>query len=84
MGVYNPLKSNFKDYRQQRLDNLKNILIERGDASNEQIVLKILPKHKPEYIYHTAALPLAKIDNLNAKEASIGSVDATRNILRRV
>ena len=72
----NPLKSNFKDYRQQRLDNLKNILIERGDASNEQIVLNILQKHKPEYIYHTAALPLAKIDNLNAKEASIGSVDS--------
>ena len=62
----NPLKSNFKDYRQQRLDNVKNILIERGDASNEQIVLKLLQKYKPEYIYHTAALPLAKIDNLNA------------------
>lgn len=77
----NPLKSDFRDYRQQRLDGVKNIIIERGDASNEQIVLKLLQKYKPEYIYHTAALPLAKIDNLNAKEASIGSVDATRNIL---
>ena len=55
--------------------------IERGDANNSQIVLKLLRKYKPELIYHTAALPLAKIENLNAKEASIGSVDATRNIL---
>ena len=77
----NPLKNNFKDYRQQRIENTKNIIVERGDASNEHIILKLLQKYKPELIYHTAALPLAKIDNLNAKEASIGSVDATRNIL---
>jgi len=76
-----PLKSNFKDYRQQRLENVKNIIIERGDANNQQITLKLLQKYKPKFIYHTAALPLAKIENLNAKEASIGSVDATRNIL---
>ena len=77
----NPLKNNFKDYRQQRIENTKNIIVERGDASNEHIILKLLQKYKPELIYHTAALPLAKIENLNAKEASIGSVDATRNIL---
>ena len=77
----NPLRSNFYDYRQQRLIKLKNLKIERGDANNSQIVLKLLRKYKPELIYHTAALPLAKIENLNAKEASIGSVDATRNIL---
>jgi len=77
----NPLRSNFYDYRQQRLIKLKNVKIERGDANNSQIVLKLLRKYKPELIYHTAALPLAKIENLNAKEASIGSVDATRNIL---
>ncbi len=77
----NPLKITFKDYRQQRIEANKNIIVERGDASNEHIVLKLLHKYKPEIIYHTAALPLAKIENLNAKEASIGSVDATRNIL---
>ena len=77
----NPIRSNFYDYRQQRLIKLKNVKIERGDANNSQIVLKLLRKYKPELIYHTAALPLAKIENLNAKEASIGSVDATRNIL---
>ena len=79
--LINPLRSNFYDYRQQRLIKLKNLKIERGDANNSQIVLKLLRKYKPELIYHTAALPLAKIENLNAKEASIGSVDATRNIL---
>jgi len=76
-----PLKVNFYDYRKQRLGNSKNIIVERGDANNNQIVLKLLQKYKPELVYHTAALPLAKIENLNAKEASIGSVDATRNIL---
>ena len=80
----NPLKVNFQDYRQQRLDKVKNVIIERGDANNSQIVLKLLKKYKPELIYHTAALPLAKIENLNAKEASIGSVDATRNILENL
>ncbi len=80
----NPLKINFQDYRQQRLDKIKNVIIERGDANNSQIVLKLLQKYKPELIYHTAALPLAKIDNLNAKEASIGSIDATRNILENL
>lgn len=77
----NPLGSDFKDYRKERIEDNKNIVIERGDASNEYIILKLLQKYKPEIIYHTAALPLAKIENLNAKEASIGSVDATRNIL---
>ena len=32
-------------------------------------------------IFHTAAVPLAKIDNLNANEAKNGSVDTTSNIL---
>ena len=46
-----PLKSNFKDYRQQRLENVKNIIIERGDANNQQITLKLLQKYSFDYIY---------------------------------
>ena len=40
--------------------------------------------YKPKLIFHTAAIPLAKIDNLNANEAKTGSVDTTTNILECV
>jgi len=80
----NPLKSNYNDYRQKRLISGSKFIIERGDASNSQITLKLIQKYKPQFIYHTAALPLAKIENLNATEASIGSVDATRNLIENL
>lgn len=80
----NPLKQSYYDYRQKRLISDKKFIIERGDASNSQITLKILQKYKPQYIYHTAALPLAKIENLNATEASIGSVEATRILIENL
>lgn len=80
----NPLKPNYNDYRQKRLNDDKKFVIERGDASNSQITLKIIQKYRPQYIYHTAALPLAKIENLNPAEASIGSVDATRNLIENL
>ena len=80
-GHINPLKKNYQDFRQLRLKDNKKIIIERGGAENFSIVLKLIDKYKPEYIYHTAALPLAKVDNLNAMETSIGSIDATRNII---
>lgn len=80
----NPLKSNYNDYRQKRIIGSKKFIIERGDASNTQITLKLIQKYKPTLIYHTAALPLAKIKNLNATEASIGSVDATKNLIENL
>ena len=83
-GHINPLKKNYQDFRQLRLKNNKKIIIERGDAENFSILLKLIDKYKPEYIYHTAALPLAKVDNLNAKETSVGSIDATRNIIENL
>ena len=76
----NPLKTNYNDYRQKRIISDKRFIIERGDASNSQIVLNLLKKYKPSLVYHTAALPLAKIENLNATEASIGSIEATKGI----
>ena len=80
----NPLKSNYNDYRQKRLINGSKFIIERGDANNSQITLKLIQKYRPQFIYHTAALPLAKIENLNPTEASIGSVDATRNLIENL
>lgn len=77
----NPLKSNYKDYRGARFNNLNKIIIERGDATDPMIVLKILEKYNPEIIFHTASIPLAKLDNLNSLENRQGSVDSTINIL---
>jgi len=80
-GYINPTKKNFYDFRKKRLDLIKNKIIERCDTNNFKSVFEIIKKHKPEIIFHTAALPLAKLDNLNTDEAKIGSVDSTVNIL---
>ena len=80
-GYMNPTKKNFFDFRKKRLDLIENKIIERCDTNNFKSVLEIVKKHEPELIYHTAALPLAKLDNLNTDEAKIGSVDSTVNLL---
>lgn len=83
-GFINPLKKSFTDFRKYRFDNTKNIIVERGDAKDFRLIYKILDSYKPKLIFHTAAIPLAKIDNLNANEAKIGSIDTTTNILECV
>ena len=67
--------------RKYRFRNTKNIIIERGDAKDFKLIYKILNLYKPKFIFHTAAVPLDKIDNLNANESKNGSVDTTTNIL---
>ena len=81
VGFVNPLKETFSDLRKYRFHNTKNIIIERGDAKDFRLIYKLLDLYKPKIIFHTAAIPLAKIDNLNANESKIGSVDTTTNIL---
>ena len=80
-GYIKPIKDNFVDFRKQRFPSLKNIIIERCDTSNYKALSSIINKYKPNYIYHTAALPLAKVSNLNNEEAKISSVDSTVNII---
>ena len=80
-GFINPLKENFSDLRKYRFQGKKNIVIERGDAKDFRLIYKILNLYKPKLIFHTAAIPLSKIENLNANESKIGSVDTTTNIL---
>ena len=80
-GFINPLKENFSDLRKYRFQEKKNIVIERGDAKDFRLIYKILNLYKPKLIFHTAAIPLSKIENLNANESKIGSVDTTTNIL---
>lgn len=83
-GFINPLRNTYADFRKLRFSSYKKIIVERGDARDFRLVYKILNKYKPKLIFHTAAVPLAKIDNLNAKEAKGGSVDTTTNILECV
>ena len=80
-GYMNPIKDGFVDFRKQRFKSLKNIIIERCDTSNYKALSSIINKYKPNYIYHTAALPLAKVSNLTNEEAKISSVDSTVNII---
>ena len=80
-GFINPTKESFIDQRKYRFKDKKNIIIERGDAKDFRLIYKIIDLYKPEIIFHTAAIPLAKIDNLNANEAKVGSIDTTTNIL---
>ena len=80
-GYMNPTKKSFIDYRRKRLNLIKNKIIERCDTTNFKSVFNVISKHKPEIIYHTAALPLAKLDNINSDEARLGSVDSTTNLI---
>ena len=79
VDVTNP---RYQDYRKFRFDGImKKIIIERGDAKFYGVVSSIINKYKPNYIFHLASLPLAKIDNLNVEEAFESSVTATSNII---
>ena len=62
-GFINPLKENFSDLRKYRFKEKKNILIERGDAKDFRLIYKILNLYKPKLVFHTAAIPLSKIEN---------------------
>jgi len=83
-GFVNPLKNTYKDLRKYRFKETKNIIVERGDAKDFKLIYKILDLYKPKLIFHTAAVPLAKIENLNASESKEGSIDTTTNILESI
>ncbi|MBB28953.1 MAG: 3-beta hydroxysteroid dehydrogenase [Gemmatimonadetes bacterium] len=75
----------FVDYRKLRMQDIEDkVVIERGEAKYFSVVFHILNHYRPEYIFHLAALPLAKLQNLNTQEAQEGSVVSTSNILEAV
>lgn len=78
-------RKEFKDYRYLRIQGIENrIIIERGEAKYFSVIINLLEKYRPHYIFHLAALPLAKLQNLNAYEALDGSVISTTNILESI
>ena len=72
------VRQEFTDYRSKRLEGIKDrVIIERGEAKHFGVLSRLLDKYRPTYVFHLAALPLAKLDNLNVEEAREGSVDST-------
>ncbi len=87
-----PLKAAYGDFRKNRFNNIinekeyvksrtKRIIVERGNAADPKITIELLKKYKPKIIYHTAAIPLARINNPVSREFREGSVDTTTNLL---
>src|SRR5262249_17834296 len=75
----------FSDYRAARLLGMRDrVVIERGDARFVTVLLRLLETYRPQYIFHLAALPLAKLNNLSTEEAREGSVDGTSKILELI
>lgn len=75
-------RPNFIDFRRKRIEDFADkLIIERGEAKYYSVMNTIIEKYRPLYIYHLAALPLAKIDNINTQEGIEGSVESTSNIL---
>jgi len=76
------LRPEFIDYRRHRLEGIvDDVIIERGEAKYFGVLSSLFEKYRPDYIFHLAALPLAKLHNLNVQEAREGSVDSTGFIL---
>lgn len=76
------VRDGFIDYRKLRIRGIEErVIIERGEAKYTSVIFSVLNKYRPVYIFHLAALPLAKIQNLNTQEAQEGSVVSTSNIL---
>lgn len=72
----------FTDYRQLRLRGVEDrVIVERGDAGFFSVINRLLDQYRPKYVFHLAALPLAKLDNLNSEEAREGTVVSTSNLM---
>jgi len=75
----------FFDYRKFRTRGIEDrIIIERGDARFFSVIASLLKIYRPELIYHLAALPIAKLPNLNSEEVIEGCVTSTSNLLEIV
>ena len=79
----NTTSAGYVDYRKFRFKGFeRDIIFERGDTKFYSIVSELLEQYQPKFVFHMAALPLAKIQNLNSEEAKVGSVDSTSFLLK--
>ena len=78
-------RKEFIDYRKLRIRGINDkIVIERGEAKYFSVIMGLLNRYKPQYIYHLAALPLAKLQNLNPHEALEGTIMSSSNLLEGI
>jgi nucleoside-diphosphate-sugar epimerase len=78
-------RDDFVDYRALRLKGIESsAVIERGEAKHFGVISALVRRYKPDYIFHLAALPLAKLQNLNSEEALEGSVISTSYLLESI
>jgi nucleoside-diphosphate-sugar epimerase len=76
------VRPEFADYRKLRLEGISDrVIIERGESKFFSVLAKLIDKYRPLYIFHLAAVPLAKLDNLSTEEALEGNVESTSNIM---
>jgi len=78
-------REGFVDYRRLRIKGIEDsIIIERGEPRYHSVLYQLIHKYHPKFIFHLAALPLAKIKNLTTQEGLEGSVVSTSNILELI
>ena len=78
-------REGFVDYRRLRIKGIENsVIIERGEARYHSVLYQLIHNYRPRFIYHLAALPLAKLQNLSTQEGLEGSVVSTSNILELI
>ena len=81
----NTTSAGYVDYRKFRFKGFeRDIIFERGDTKFYSIVSELLEQYQPKFVFHMAALPLAKIQNLNSEEAKVGSVDSTSFLIEKL
>ena len=79
------VRAGFTDYRSYRLNPIQDrVIVERGEPKFSALLLRLLHRYQPRFVFHLAALPLAKPNNLNVEEAREGSVDATGALLETI
>ena len=90
-GYINPLRRTFFDFRQERFNSfsqiknnkliIKKCKFERANCTDFKSIYNIIEKYKPKFIFHTAAVPVARVQNPNISEFREGSIDTTINLL---
>lgn len=77
----NPASDNFKDFRKIRLIKSKKIHLVRTNVKDWPTIFQVIKKYKPNYILHTASIPLANMRDSNSIEYKENSVDSTVNLI---
>lgn len=90
-GYINPLRRSFNDFRKLRFNDIndkktndlikKKCIFERSDCTDFKSMFRLIQKYKPDIIFHTAAIPVARIQNPNVSEFRVGSIDSTINLI---